>query len=1485
MTQAPVDNQVKLGDIPLSVLERDTPKLLTAAELRRTYYNPDSPSNADLSFFGKVRAAFGNETVVGQLYRNMGDPDYIEDPDFEVTDDLMKKYGSDLLPETQERIKTGKNLFGSTPPRNFVQFLHEINDARHTERTRRRLFEGGALDFVGGLAATVIASIPEFAIATAGATTLGSFVSTPAGGAAAGTATAVNRFRRIGQIIDTGIKSQRGRVVAKTLLTAAAVDVPMEVTRYYTDKTMRPIDFAIGVSAAGAVGGGVAAFKPQWFSAEMRAALRETTEELEEEIAAETASVIAGKPLGTALGIERRARARRLERLRELRLSIKREIDRNNQFLDRLGAEGGDEALEQIKNTADALGIPFERFKSAKEFFDEAQAKITRDIEALKGMQSRAKLESLALDYGISPTVAKGVAKRAPDGSVIRFPPKPMQQLRRELERAMRQRLAEDPPFPAGRYQDRSRSEIIKELKRAGAKRVVENRLRESRATIRTSSLEANNNQIRQQVSRNLKGDDISELKGKAGKLGVYNKDEFGKLKAGKGKGKKAKSLESVQKDYLKSLIIEAEVSRLGKLRNNKALWDLEIDDDILNPLGAAKRGKADDISPEMQERIRKRAEKRKPADRDREAAEARSEISEEAIDDIIEQTARNVSNLDDRGTRGFFAKLIDGEWGEGWHVAKWWHILTTPVAIRLRKTDSPILKTASMLFFESTATGGYNMVANTKRLQQQMLFPLHTAREDALVAARKAGTKLDEEVALNVHRSGVGLDEIADEHIRIYVAGIRKFNKMARELGVKNGVLPKELPDTPGYFHRIWQPAKLARFIGPNVEVDVANAVKYFRGAIIAADSGMAQVIRTVDGKEIDKATAAAKRIVSYMRDPVAHGNFKRNNAWIKSNAEKLKQELGEGSEEIIDDIMNLVSDGLHDPVVGAGRPRIKLDENFVGTGDMGNFSGVKLSEFTNNNLFEVSSVYAQRLTGAGELRKSFLAFVRMHPEAFSDATVTNARNGVVPSMDEMEAVIQKASIGTDAEGMAGSAFRMSARAVAGLPMWDNSSQQTMKHLLRVQALGQSTIGQYLGLAQLPEISNIIHRSSLRAALISMPSLGEIRSIFLMGLKNGDNLDPVGRQLGTAFATGFDHHFGDTVLRRLDEMNIDGTVRERGAVDRFLDAGRTFSMLHPLGIIPMDTFLRRWSTKANFQWFVDNAYKMGKEGKVEFRSNFWRDSKRRFRELGLTEDMVERINKQLTNQDVVQVQPNWYGSKKVIGLALEKFDDQGAFDALALAMRRQADSMVQRQSIGDLPYWMQMNPFMRLISQFRVFSYASKGKQLAAGMTRLDGTEVSNIVGSAALGYLSYLGLTYARLPSIDPRERRAWFEERTSFENIVKSGIYRSSYANIFPQIIDAGALALGSSDPVFNKYVRTSDSYGLNPLNGSVGYGVIMNTLGASQSVLQNIVDPKNPWSKKDLRNVQRAIWLTKIPIIDQILNEMISQSNLPATDRSF
>jgi hypothetical protein len=299
----------------------------------------------------------------------------------------------------------------------------------------------------------------------------------------------------------------------------------------------------------------------------------------------------------------------------------------------------------------------------------------------------------------------------------------------------------------------------------------------------------------------------------------------------------------------------------------------------------------------------------------------------------------------------------------------------------------------------------------------------------------------------------------------------------------------------------------------------------------------------------------------------------------------------------------------------------------------------------------------------------------------------------------------------------------------------------------------------------------------------------------------------------------------------------------------------------------------------------VNKAYSI-KNGKGVVEDTWWRRSRTRFQELGLRDEEIERVIKALTDPDVVKVRAGHLGDYKVIDIDFTKVKDQDAYDRLALAIRRGVDNSVQRQSLGELPLWMTtgfgpvQGPVMKLLMQYRTFMMGSKAKQLAAGVARGDVAEAVNVVGSAGLGYLSYMLLTYGRSLAVDPYEREAWLAERLSTEEAIKSAIMRSSYSTVFPMLLDT-ASTMTHGKPLFSPSMRTT-GLGINPIEGSVVWSLLKN----AEFMLKEMggaATGNDPFSKKDARDLMRLAWFTRIPAVSQAADYLVSSSDLPATDR--
>ena len=776
------------------------------------------------------------------------------------------------------------------------------------------------------------------------------------------------------------------------------------------------------------------------------------------------------------------------------------------------------------------------------------------------------------------------------------------------------------------------------------------------------------------------------------------------------------------------------------------------------------------------------------------------------------------------------------------------------PVSIRLLRSESQTIRRFADLFLENPRGGGQNVTTATSINTHRMTSRLWQGLDLARANARKAGTRLEDIDIIRAVRSGQDFDGPLGDAVR----AVRKFNSEILKYGKEGGVFTEAIPESARYFHRSYSSTAFSKAIQQFGEDEV---LEFFTQAIMSHKSTRAAKLTHA------KAQSVARRIMEYAKDPEGARDWRGSQIMIDGMRQRLIKE-GIAEDEVDDFIRAIAPHVENQPHISYGRRRIELDETFEGT--LGG-KNVHIDEFFNNDLRGNVTRYAQRVIGGVETRKGFQAL-------FGEADLTMAD---VLSRLRMAA----GDVGEDSQfiqDIASHAYK----GLTGLPIYNNP--QFMKWSMASNSFAQATIGMTLGFAQLPEIASIMMRSGFKASLQQLPSLREIGTIFTMGIRDlatgrqGLGMvsfrDDLASVLETFTGVGGDYRRGEHFMRRLDDMAFDDEYVKVG-MNKYMDYGRQTAVLNPLGIMPMDTFLRRWAVRSSFQHFVNEAYTM-KAGKAVLNDGFWSNAKVRFEQIGITGEAFDRISAALRDPSIVSTHPGMFGRYTVRNIDVSKMADIAAFDEFALALKRHTDSMVQRQSFGESPYWVNTQ-VGKLISQYRVFMLASKSKQMAAGIARGDMREAANVVGSAGLGILAYQLQTYYRSLGMSERDRQLYLSEKFKDENLIKAGIVKGSYSNIFPMLIDSGSFILGKG-PVFDPSMRTT-GLGIDPIRGSVPYSVLYGKMWPAAREITGELFREDELSESDLRNVQSLIWATKIPGVDQLINsQFINKLGLPEKD---
>jgi len=788
-------------------------------------------------------------------------------------------------------------------------------------------------------------------------------------------------------------------------------------------------------------------------------------------------------------------------------------------------------------------------------------------------------------------------------------------------------------------------------------------------------------------------------------------------------------------------------------------------------------------------------------------------------------------------------------------------YTMLTPVAYRLRGQKNPFSRRWASTVMQTPREGGNNVTTVVQVNVERHLGRLGQGLEKAVQAARKAGTKLDDLTIVRALRSG---DELEDGPVKMAVEALRRYNTDVGEHGLKNNLLKNFIPDPNTWFHRSYNTREIVKRVD---ELGEDGAITLFTGAIMNHPNSIKAGLTKV------KATKIAKRIVQYGTDPQAARDW----AGTKDMLQKMKKELiDDGIDEgEVDGFMELIIPRMDEqPHLTYAKRRIEMDETWSASIKIKGTDVervVHVDEFFNNNILPNVTRYAHKIIGGAEMQKGMKHVFGKDNLTIGDALEIVRKEGRKAGDSERDILV------------ATRAIEHSYKSIVGQPIYLDPHK--MKWIMAANAFGQSTIGMVLGFAQIPEIASNVMRSGYKASLQQFPSLKEIGTIFTMGIRDAATgrqglglaklQDDFSSVLETLTGVAGDYRRGDHFMRRMDEMGLDDDYLGHGAL-KYLEYGRQVAALNPLGIMPMDTFLRRWTVRSSFQHFVNEAYDI-RGGKIHLSKGFWNNKKVRFEQIGMNEADIERLAKTLMDPDVVEVVPGLFGRYKVKMLNLEKVKDQYIFDKFTLALRRHSDHIVQRQSFGESPFW--VNTAMgKLLGQYRVFMLASKSKQLAAGVARGDAREAANVVGSAGLGIIAYKMQSYYRASTMDERERRLYLARRFDEDQMIKAGILKGSYSSVFPMLMDSMAWLVGK-EPVFDPSMRTT-GLGIDQLTGSVPYSILYGKGWRAFRETSGALFREDKMSKEDWKNVQSLIWMTKMPGVEQLIDQMfINPANIP------
>ena len=1432
----------------------DTPEYRTEVEIDELEkYKQDQE---EVTFGTKLWNAATAETVTGRAITRAMMPSF-EPTGYYPSDEDVKKYASDLPEEVIKRLRDGEELMGlavSDGVKSFEEFIYNVRDARETLRKRRQLFSGGAGGFAEGFALAMGFAGVEATLATVGATALtGGF----------GTATAATEGTAA--VASTAARASRLKSSLKAARLAAVVDVPLEFARYELDKTLSTnhliISWAAAVGFSGALG---AAFPKLYLSPLQRAAMDAQLEE---------AAVQAAKRGDTAAAAALRAR-------------------KNNTKVTARSVLGARDPIERVANMSDKVV----REEALKRGIRITTKKVSKQVLRKRGRSNR-KMSQVRED------LIKVLRKEADELS-----DRAVQAVNRQVDNVW-SRLGQKASAAKAALR---RQNYAKALGVAGSV------LARGGADLKNAVKKA----AQQAAKRGfVVSGAIGKPKGvKLGFTAKVGKDKYklaGNLermlwKIATDKGKKAASNKRTLVDYLKREGIENPeqlasefVDAVKKQIDDRAARVAQEVPGLVGPplrpgeyvadisrmqLKAATRRLPDGtlLRPGAGEpftgatkpvNFRVEADLFEPGGLARDTArKAAREADDEVV--ILAENGQKVAAGDSDNFVGFDADLgadatvplrgrnvpedptrTGARRAVARGVEKVFDIFTlgffNPIIYRWMASKSPLVRKVAAVFMDNPQGGGPSSVMAVAQANfHRAIGRLQHALGDAGRAAAKEGRILTDKELIRLVRSGVKESDLGKAEATA-VAGIRQFYKELREYGAANGLPMENIPDAADYFVRQWSPHKYRTVLNKlGGGEEGRNKLVTFLGKAIRSKVS-AEGRKALTEKQAEK---IARRIHDYLENPSAKRSLNESMTTVNGLKQQLVKDLADveegalaqigGVEGLAEDLINLIArDHASEMNLSFGRKRIFLDELFEDTIDG---VPVHIDDLMDMDIKNLTRSYAQKVTGAVAVRKGMQA-------SFGKETMSLA--------DAMAVLKRAARDAGDSERSADAyvkSFDQIYKTLLGVPLY---KPWAMKIAATNNALAQSTLGMTLGFAAVPEVANVFYRTSFKAALQQFPGIKETVSNFGLMFRKNPRMRSDAHEFSSCLeaftGVGGDVARGDHFVRRMDDIGFDRDVAGNLA-GRFLDAGRRLSMMNPLGVMPMDMFLRRWAARASFQHILNTAFKVGKDGTVTLSAGFWKNSRERFAQMGLKSDDIVRLSKVLKNTDNVRFKKGLFGRYKVLDFDFDGVKDQAILDKFVMAIRRNSDSLVQRQSYGEMPWWFH-SEMGKMLGQFRTFVTVAKSKQVIAGLSRGDVTEVGNVIAASALAMYAYIAQTWWR--SLGQEDPERYFNEKTEPRNLAVNAYSRSGYSTVMPMLIDGVASWLGH-EGLIDPSTRTTGQ-ALDPLEGSTVYHnyELAKDIGMDIGKLFS----GRELDQQDWKSIQTAVWLGKMPIVNEVINK--------------
>ena len=387
------------------------------------------------------------------------------------------------------------------------------------------------------------------------------------------------------------------------------------------------------------------------------------------------------------------------------------------------------------------------------------------------------------------------------------------------------------------------------------------------------------------------------------------------------------------------------------------------------------------------------------------------------------------------------------------------------------------------------------------------------------------------------------------------------------------------------------------------------------------------------------------------------------------------------------------------------------------------------------------------------------------------------------------------------------------------------------------------------VGFAQVAELGNALSIDGVRGLMQAIPEMRRM----LRRAKNGELEDEVINDMEAFSGSGSDR-LTNQAMNKADTIGVFSEGRGDW-IDKslFFMAPVKRAVADISGMAPITLALERAAVRMAVQRLTNLAMGTGKKLSLE-----------RLAGLGLDEKMAQKIYDNIRTHGTTE-KSSMFRNRKIKATNLAKWDPD-ARSAFLVAVNRWTRRSIQQNDVGNLNLYM-TSTMGAIITQFRTFMLVSWGKQFLHGMKANDFAGYQAMMGSMFFASLSYMAQTQLNAQFRDDKEE--FLKERLSVSAIGKAGFQRSSWASLFPALVDTGA-GFFTDDPIF---AYRSSGLDTNLVKGIPSLQALSTGLSTIQAGTRAALNPDLQWSQGQQRAANTLVPLQNAVIIKNALNKLV------------